>query len=192
MKLAHAPFPKIVITAALLFLFAAQVELTGRDVKGWYNKRRAKDLAGSLAWLKSKTAPDEIILTPWTLGMQVVAHAGRRVLATSKVYPSDAAAIAERYKDIARFFFARSEDEAMEIVKKYGVGYVLVPKAFDVWTARYIGRADLTKDGKGKALTERARLETMAGRMLALKPFTHFKPAYIGDYYFIYKVELLS
>ena len=191
MKLARS-LPKITITAALLLLFAAQIELTGRDVRGWYNKRRAKDLTESLVWLKSKTAPGEVILTPWTLGMQVVAHTGRGVLATSKVYPSEAVAIAERYKDIARFFFAPSEDEAMEIVKKYGVGYVLVPKAFDVWTARYIGRADLTKDGKGRAFTEKARLETMAGRMLALKPFTHFKTAHIGDYYFIYKVEPLS
>lgn len=105
-----------------------------------YNREFEK----AILWLKENSDPDDIVLSEWTQGHQIVALANRRVVATSKVYPSEAVAATERYKDIARFFFADSESEGLEIVKKYQAGFIFVRKNFDWWLCRPVGKCNNT------------------------------------------------
>lgn len=101
-----------------------------------------QELEKAILWLKENSEPDDIVLSEWTQGHQIVALAKRRVVATSKVYPSEAVVASERYKDIARFFFADSEENALEIVKKYQAVFIFVRKNFDWWTCGSIGKCN--------------------------------------------------
>ena len=97
-----------------------------------------QEMQETLFWLKNNSSPDDIVLSEWTTGHQIVALADRRVVATTKVYPSEAQEVAARYKDLARFFFAPSEDEAGKILEKYNISWIFVKKKFDNFICRYI------------------------------------------------------
>jgi len=98
----------------------------------------SNEMIDVLNWLKNASRPDDIVLSEWTQGHQIVTLANRRVVTSSKVYPSEAQEVSNRYKDLARFFFASSEDEAKKILEKYNVSWIFVKKKFDNFICRYI------------------------------------------------------
>ena len=96
---------------AFCILFFVEVLTTHKAVKEWYDLGKATDLMETLSWIKQNSKPDDFILTTWVLGYPVVTYTNRKVIATSKVYPSEIKAVAERYRDISKFFLSESEED---------------------------------------------------------------------------------
>lgn len=176
---------KVLFIISFCILFFIQLLDTHKKVKSWYNINRARDLLRTLSWIRDHSEPDDVILTTWILGCQVVTYADRRVLATSKVYPSQIKALAERYRDISTFFFSQTEEDAMEIIHKYNIKYIFLPRRFNYWICRYIGACNLTVNKR--VLTDTGRSFTMIGRMLDKKRFKNFTLDYKSKYYLVYK-----
>lgn len=177
---------RVILSFAILILFFIQIRSVQDWMKGRYNEPGAEDLLSTLAWIRADSGPEDVVLTTWTLGSQVVTYADRKVLATSKVYPSEIKTVAERYRDISRFFFSRSENETMGIVRRYNIRYILVPKKFDFWIRRYIRTSGpaaaemvLTREGRGT---------TMVSRMLRGESMKDFELCLNSRYYIVYKV----
>lgn len=100
----------------------------------------AKERYAAFAWLKNNSSPDDIVLGEWTEGNNIVAAANRRVIVSSKVYPSEAKEVAQRYTDLSRFFFSTSAGEAKEVLKKYQASWIFLNKDFDNFICNYTGR----------------------------------------------------
>lgn len=94
-------------------------------------KKYEKEYVESTNWLKTNTPENSIILTEWTEGHQVVLLSKRRVIATSKVYPTEAKEIYSRYADLAFFFYSNNQIKIKEILNKHEVNYVFIRKNFD-------------------------------------------------------------
>lgn len=82
-------------------------------------------------WLKNNTDTNSVILTEWTEGHQVVLLTNRRVIATSKVYPTEANEIASRYTDLAIFFFSNNKTKIIEVLNKHKASYIFIRRNFD-------------------------------------------------------------
>ena len=175
----------IILIIILCTLFLIQVSDTQLKVKGWYNLDKAGDLLKTLSWLKEHSQANDVVLTPWTLGYQVVTYTDRKVIATSKVYPSQIKAVAERYKDISTFFFSQNEEDALKIIRKYNVKYIFFPKKFEFWICRYIQVCDLIVDNEG--YSDIRQLNTIVGQMLNYQTFKNFALYYKSKHYIIYK-----
>jgi len=150
------------LTVALFF----QLQETRKEVKGWNDAAYASDLLDRMARLKKISDPQDVILCTWTLGHQVATYAQRKVIATSKVYPSQMNEIAERYIDIANFFFAQDEDDAMDIIRKYNAKFVIHDTNFEFWICRYNNTCHLREKSRPEPLTEEGEKTTMIGKML--------------------------
>lgn len=100
----------------------------------------ARERYAAFEWLEDNSLPSDIILSEWTEGNDIVAVANRRVVVSSKVYPSEAREVASRYMDLSRFFFSASQSEAAEILKKYQVEWIFINKKFDDFLCNYTGR----------------------------------------------------
>lgn len=136
------------------------------------------DLYRLIDWLKENTKESDVVLTQWTLAPFIYGMTDRRVIATTKVYPSEVAMVAERYIDLAKFFFSSDENKAFEIIKKYNVTYVVVPKKFDFNNCGYI-----------KACSSLSREnEKIIFRLLNNSNLNNFKLVYISDWFKVYKV----
>lgn len=129
----------------------------------------------ALTWLKNHTRSDDVILTEWTEGHQVVALADRRVIATAKVYPSEAKDIATRYQDIATFFYTTDENRARDILYKYGSSYIFLRKKFDF-------RSECKT-----TLPCRKAIGTIIEKMLDKKPLKYLDKIFESKNFLIYK-----
>jgi len=99
------------------------------EMKKRFRIRAAMNFHRALDWLRENTEPDDVVLSSWLYGAQITAHARRPTIATSKVYPSEAKEVAERYRDTGRNFFgAKCAKEALRVVKKYDVKYVFLKR----------------------------------------------------------------
>lgn len=143
--------------------FVSQISPLHNQVKSWYSINIARDFHRALLWLKEDSTENDVVLTNWGYGAQVAAHAQRPTVATCKVYPSEVKETAQRYKDIRRFFRARGEKTAMEVVKKYRVKYILL---------------------RGKKTKGSRLLDRMCGR----ERLKNFQLVYNSGRYIIYKV----
>ena len=169
-------------------LFVFEAFASHKKVISWYNEESAKDLLGTLEWIKGNSEPEDVILTTWILGAQVVTYAHRGVVATSKVYPSEIKTVAERYRDISRFFFSQTEEDALKIIDKYNITYILVPRRFTFTMCKYIGVCDLTTEKK-KSLTEIGWRTTMLGKMLRGRTLEYFSAVGGSGNYLVYKAS---
>ncbi|OGZ94276.1 MAG: hypothetical protein A3A28_02830 [Candidatus Sungbacteria bacterium RIFCSPLOWO2_01_FULL_47_32] len=140
----------------------------------------------AFTWLKKHTEPSAIIMAHWYRGNQIVAFADRRVVSTTKVYPTEATDVAERHRDIAKFFLAGDETKALSVATKYSASYVFVSKDFEAWLCNNISRCDVSLDGR--TLSRRAMRQTFAGRMAQGDEFTHFKKVWNSPHIAIYKI----
>lgn len=176
----------IILIIILCILFLIQISDVRNASRKWYSVDSARDLFKTLSWLREHSQPDDVILTTWTFGCQVVTYADRKVIATSKVYPSEIKTVAERYRDITNFFFSQSETDALEVIHKYNIKYILLPRKFDFWTCRYIGVCDLTPNKR--AVSDTDKKMTMVDRMLDCETLTNFILCYSSKRYIIYKL----
>lgn len=153
----------------------------------------SEDYVKALTWLGENSDESSIVLTDWTYGPNVAAFANRGSVTTTKVYPSEIKFIAERYKNSAKFFFAHSEDDAMAIVRKYGITHILIPRRESLYKkCKYI---QLKCDGlpeyqpvSNKSLTQTTRKEFIATRMQDGDVFYNFEKVYDSKFFTIYKV----
>lgn len=157
------------------------------------NEVYCQDYNQTMLWLKENSSKDSIILTDWQYGPNVATLANRGVVTTTKVYPSETEFTAERYTDATKFFFAISETDAMEIVNKYGITHILVPKTnFQYRTCKYTKICDLNNAGQyltpdGNLLPE-IRNSLIVARMIDGKQFYNFQKVYDSTFFIIYKV----
>jgi glycosyltransferase involved in cell wall biosynthesis len=86
----------------------------------------ARKYVEATTWLRDSTPKDSIILTEWTEGHQVVLLANRKVVATTKVYPSEAKEIANRYTDLANFFYSNDVKKIKNVLNKHDVDYIFM------------------------------------------------------------------
>jgi asparagine N-glycosylation enzyme membrane subunit Stt3 len=133
------------------------------------------EYTNTLRWLKNNSRPDAVVLAEWTEGHQVVALADRRVITSSKVYPSEAAEVASRYQDLSTFFFTSDENRAEDILYKYGASYVFLRKKFDYKSTC-----------KTKLLCRGTN--TMLAKMLGKKPLKYLEKIYESKNFLIYFV----
>ena len=142
-------------------------------------------------WIKNNTEENDVFLTEWDLGTIVTGYARRRAIVTTKVYPSEAEIVSERYKDISKFFFAEKEDEALEIASKYNASYILIRKNFNFGTCRYIDSCNRENYLSSMRFIGYPHIneKTIIGRMLNEQYLNYFKLAYESNFFKIYKVN---
>lgn len=91
----------------------------------------AKKYVEATNWIKKNTPKEAIFLTEWTEGHQVVLLADRRVVVTSKVYPSEAEEIFGRYSDLGKFFYSNNESIIKNVLNKHDASYIFIRKKFN-------------------------------------------------------------
>ena len=175
----------IILLIIFFILFLVQISDTRLKVKSWYNCDKAQDLLKTLTWLKEHSRQEDVILTTWTLGCQAATYTDRKVVATSKVYPSEIKAVAQRYRDISKFFFAQNQEDALKIIRKYNVKFIFFPKRFDFWICRYIGACDSVLNSNN--IFDIQYLKTMIAQMLKKQTPHNFTQYHKSKYYLIYK-----
>ncbi|MCG2718343.1 MAG: AmmeMemoRadiSam system protein B [Nanoarchaeota archaeon] len=181
------------IVFMILFLVFFLYEANRLNQSFSSNKEYDADYNQTMAWLRENSSKSSIILTDWQYGPNVATLANRGVVTTTKVYPSEIKFTAERYKDASKFFFAVSESDAMEIVKKYNITHVLIPKNnFQYVTCKYINICDLNNTSQyfapdGKLLPE-IRNSLIVTRMMYGKRFYNFRKVYDSNFFVIYQV----
>ena len=78
-----------------------------------------------MEWIKDNALPDVSVLAPIEKGFLVEEIAGKRtVIDKNFLLAPDTS---ERYKDIETIYSTKSEVEALEIIKKYNIDYILLP-----------------------------------------------------------------
>jgi len=147
----------------------------------------SQELGTALRWLKENSEPDAIIMAHWFRGNQIIAFANRRVVATTKVYPSEAMEVAKRYRDIASFFLNESEEDAKAIAERYGASYVFMDKSFQAGLCKAINRCEYATSNR-RALNSVGLARTIAGRMSQGGELRHFHKVWDSPRFIIYKI----
>jgi len=148
-----------------------------------------KEYVVAFEWLRHNSQPNKVVITEWTQGHQVVNIAGRPVIATTKVYPSEAKEATQRYQDLARFFIAPDEKTALDIASKYGARYVFLRKKFDLAsTFKKIPAVEKQKVIINNELSRYGLNNTMLGKMLQRYKGDNFKLVFESRNFLIYKI----
>lgn len=171
----------IILMIIFLICFLYSADKLNKSFRS--NKAYDEDYNETLLWLKENSDAHSVILTDWIYGPNIATFAGKGVVATTKVYPSEIKFVAERYKDASKFFFATSETDAMGIVKKYGATYIFVSKTnFQYKTCRYAGICNSNE-------TTRSQIgnEVIIARMQNGAQFYNFEKIYDSKFFAIYK-----
>ncbi|MCL4364038.1 hypothetical protein M1328_02250 [Patescibacteria group bacterium] len=165
-----------IVISSLLFFCSLFLFLESYQNNLSFDEKYRLDYLNAMDVIKNGSRPDDIVLTEWTEGNQIVALTGRKVIATSKVYPSESKIIAERYRDLAYFFFAKEESTAEKFLKKYHVSLLFIRKDFGYQSSCEIPKKLCKKNGVeiSKLIEKQAKL-----------PIT---PIYDSDNFIIYKV----
>ena len=159
----HPPAFDIIWRALFIFVFLAySLYLCNFSIerhKHWTGGKYGPNFFRAMFWLEANSNHTDVVLADWELGAQIVAHIRRPVIATSKVYPSEAREVGERYIDVrTKFFKAPNEVAALKIIRKYQVKYVLFNKQRTsakqawLWRMKQKGRMeyfDLVYDSHG-------------------------------------------
>lgn len=148
----------------------------------------SQEFGAALRWLKENSEPDAVIMAHWFRGNQIIAFADRRVVATTKVYPSEATEVAKRYRDIASFFLSENEEEAKIIAKRYGTSYVFLEKNFQSWLCKAINRCQEYATANRRALNPTGWTRTVAGRMAQGGSLRYFQKVWDSPRFVIYKI----
>ncbi len=184
-------FNQKLISSAVLFLVLSATLYQGyknlNTGTGDFNSSLSGEMKTALEWLKNNSDEDAIVMAHWFRGHQIVAFADKRVISTTKVYPSESKEVAARYKDIAKFFLTDSEDEALTLAKKYQASYVFLDKSFQWWICLPVNRCDLFPGRTN--LAPWARSTTMVGLMVRGADFSHFQKVWDSPRFVIYKIS---
>jgi len=181
------------ITFILLFLVISfnQALSTQKLIRNEFDKNYAEEFWRVMGWLEKNSNENDVVLAEWDYGHQIAALANRNVIATSKVYPSEVKIVAERYKDISRFFFSTSETSSLAVVNKYNISFVLLNKNFNYKTCRYINMCNLRNYWKyieNDDLLPQLRSTLIVTRMLDKKRLDNYNLVFESDNFLIYKV----
>lgn len=155
------------------------------------NEKYEEDYNRTMLWLKENSDESSIILADWFYGPNIATFAGRGVITTTKVYPSEIKFMAERYRDASRFFFAIREDNAMSIIKKYNITHIFVQKkGFQYSMCAYIKICSSDKQYRTPSgqLLQDIRSKLLVTRMQDGKDFYNFKKIYDSNFFVIYQV----
>lgn len=179
-----------------LLLFAALLASTSHQALRVMKRREragegyvAVEMEAALRWLKGHSKPDAIVMSHWFRGHQIVSFADRRVVATTKVYPSEADETAARYRDIARFFLTEDEDEAARIAARYGASYVFAEKSFQAWLCKIIHSCEYATSDT-RTLNPLGLSRTVAGRMVQGGSFKRFQQVWDSSRFVIYEIAV--
>jgi uncharacterized membrane protein len=154
------------LAAALALNLVSQFDITSSEMSVWQNRSRDKSFHRAMAWLRENSGKNDIVLTPWQFGAQIPALTGRRVIASSKVYPSETKNVAERYSDLKTFFQeVKNENDALKITEKYNANFIFFQK--------------------GWRIKENTILEMMNDQ----KNLENFTPVYAAGRHIIYKIK---
>ena len=174
----------------IILILDIESDFRSISLKTSNRQRYGEEMAAVLTWLKNNSSPDDVVLSEWTEGNLIVALADRGVVASSKVYPSEAKETAERYKDIKNFFFALNEDEAMKIINKYKVKWIYLRKKPDI--ASIVKKSEAHLLGtliRNNQLTQEGVQKTIIGKMLSRSEFSHFQLVVDTPDFLIYQVD---
>lgn len=149
------------------------------------NQNYTQGLIQALDWIKENTTEKDVILSDWFYGPNIVSYAKRKIIATTKVYPSESEFLAERYKDMAKFFLATDEHEAMEVVRKYGIDYIFAPRNFNFKTCKYI----MPCNTSNKNISLKSETFLIIRKMQRGERLYFFEKLYDSQYFKIYKVK---
>ncbi|MBI4424555.1 MAG: hypothetical protein HY554_12545 [Elusimicrobia bacterium] len=183
-----ARFPTLALPPgpALLILLVC-VAAAGALQRRLAPHRLGEDMIAALNWLRMTTAPDAAILAHWHWGGAIRLVAERRPVAPVNATPSGAAGADALYRELAAFFFAEDEAEALSIAKRHGASHVLLPKDFPGRTCSIVLRCQFaTKDRR--TLNPEGLAVTMAGRMIRGASFESFQRVWDSPRYAIYQV----
>ncbi len=140
----------------------------------------------ALEWLSRHSPRNSVIIADQFDGNYIVLFARRPVVSSSKVYPSEANEVSRRYIDIAKFFFATDELEALKIAEKYNANYVFVGTGFSYSkncklanSCHFISSGELTPVGKKM---------TLIGRFLGRERFENFELVWDSPSFSIYRI----
>lgn len=119
----------------IFFLFIVFIMIfdSYKSIRYLYNKKISKNTyyknyIKACDWLKKNLSENDIVLTEWTEGHQVVTLSEKKVIATSKVYPSEYLEVAKRYIDLGNFYYAKNEENALKILDKYQATFIFYRK----------------------------------------------------------------
>jgi glycosyltransferase involved in cell wall biosynthesis len=185
------PVVQLLSLVLLTILFIVAIDSSFREVSP--PMFRAGDLGvvaeerlAAMEWLKNNSPQDAVVIADQFDGNYIVALANRRVVSSSKVYPSEANEVSSRYTDIAKFFFSQDEDQALEIAKKYGVDYVFV--AYDFSYSKNCKLADACHFVSGGELTSVGKKMTLIGKFLNREPLAHFELVWDSPSFSIFRI----
>lgn len=147
----------------------------------------AQERRKALEWLARHSPEDAVVMADQFDGNYIVALAGRRVVSSSKVYPSEAQEVSARYTDISKFFFATDEESALAIAAKYDAEYVFVTTEFSyAKNCRLANACQFIASGE---LTPVGRKMTLIGKMLNRERFTNFELVWDSPYFSIFRIK---
>ena len=116
-----------ILTLLLLFfvLFSSFVPVVV-GVEKELRETISSDVFDAFLWLKNNSSPDSVVLAPVHFGHYITALSNRTNVIDS-VFLLQAHGN-ERFKDVRRVFSSVLETEVVDILDKYDVDYVIVPK----------------------------------------------------------------
>lgn len=147
----------------------------------------SQELQSALQWLKENSEPGAVVMTHWFRGNQIIAFADRRVVATTKVYPSETKEVATRYRDIAQFFLSEREEDAKAIAERYWASYVFLDKNFQAWLCKAVNRCEYATSNR-RALNPTGLARTVAGHMVQGGEFQYFQKVWDSPRFVIYQI----
>lgn len=139
----------------------------------------------AMEWLNQNTPVDAVIIAEQFDGNWIVAFARRPVISSSKVYPSEAQEVAQRYRDISRFFFASNDEAAISVVQRYAIDYVYISNRFPMRHCRY---SNACRWVQGTSLTQEGAQRTVVGQLLNKAPSSLFELMWNQGGHLIYRV----
>ncbi len=182
---------RIIVLALLIFAAFWQIRLGMGDWPNqWLTAGKLKVFdrgrLDAMDWLRQNTPPDSTVMAEQFDGNWIIAFARRRVVSSSKVYPSEAAEVARRYRDISQFFFATSGDTAKEIIDRYGVDYVYISTRFPLTHCRHSSSCRFVLNDR---LTPEGHDQTVIGGLLRGSPSILFELVWAGGGHRIYRAQ---
>ncbi len=185
--------PMLIMATLIIFLlvdYSNSTYIPSRLNKSEVHMLYIDDFNDMTAWIKKNTGQDDVFLTEWELGTIVTGYTGRKAIATSKVYPSEALVVSERYKDLSRFFFSQNEEDAKKLMEKYNVSYILVQRGMGLGTCHYIDSCNRENFFSIKAFSGRPKVreKTIIGKLLTSQKLDYFRLMLYSKNFKIYKV----
>lgn len=182
-------FPFLLMLLIILAVFAEFSDKIFSETAN-QSSNYIEDFNAMISWIKSNTEQNDVILSEWELGTLITGYTGRKAIATSKVYPSEALLVSERYKDLSRFFFSLDEKTALQILQKYNVSYILISNTMDFGACKYINSCSRDNFLYRKAFSGNPKIteKTMVAKLLHNQKSDYFKLMINNRNFKIYKV----